>query len=96
MRFQMTTKSVLVRPQGLRPRTRAPTCPLFATPLWIRVATASVSIKVPVLPCRCPKDGCRYSVCIESLVFGTESLGVLKSLARTLVIYFVNRNLLSS
>jgi len=29
----MTAKSVLVRPQGLRPRARAPTCPLLATPL---------------------------------------------------------------
>jgi len=28
----MTAKSVLVRPQGLRPRARAPTC-RFATPL---------------------------------------------------------------
>jgi len=25
--FKMTTKSVLLRPQGLRPRARAPTCP---------------------------------------------------------------------
>jgi len=28
----MTAKSLLLRPQGLRPRTRAPTCPLcYAT-----------------------------------------------------------------
>jgi len=29
----MLVKSVLVRPQGLHPRARAPTCPLLATPL---------------------------------------------------------------
>jgi len=34
----MTAKSVLMRPRGLRPGARAPTCPpLFATPLiWSR------------------------------------------------------------
>jgi len=30
----MLAKSVLVRPQGLSPRARAPTCPRLATPLW--------------------------------------------------------------
>jgi len=29
----MTEKSVLMRPRGLRPRARVPSCPLFATPL---------------------------------------------------------------
>jgi len=32
----MTATSVLVRPQGQRPRARAPTCPL-ATPLHFKV-----------------------------------------------------------
>jgi len=36
----MTAKSVLVRPQGLRPRARAPTCLPFATPLSISVPCA--------------------------------------------------------
>jgi len=31
--FKMTTKSVLLHPQGLHPRACAPTCPLLATPL---------------------------------------------------------------
>jgi len=34
----MTAKSVLLRPQGLRPRAHVPTCPsLLATPLQVRV-----------------------------------------------------------
>jgi len=33
----MTAKSVLVRSQGLRPRARALTCPLLATPLSLIV-----------------------------------------------------------
>jgi len=32
----MTAKRVLLRPQGLRPRPRAPTCPPLATPLTPR------------------------------------------------------------
>jgi len=33
----MTAKSVLLRPQGLRPRARAPTCPPLATPLTFKI-----------------------------------------------------------
>jgi len=36
MRFEMIAKSVLVRPQGLRPRARAPLAPL-TTSLYIVV-----------------------------------------------------------
>jgi len=30
----MAKQSVLMRPQGIRPEKRAPTCSPFATPLW--------------------------------------------------------------
>jgi len=36
MRFKMTAKSVLVRPQGLRSRARAPTClPTCLSPCYV-------------------------------------------------------------
>jgi len=39
----MTVKSVLMRPQGLRSRTRAPTCYPVATLLWPWTCTAYFS-----------------------------------------------------
>jgi len=66
----MTAKSVLVRPQGLRPRARASTCPTLATPLMVgRVSVVTLLPSIGFFDLQKKIDVCltKYSYLVEKI-----------------------------